>query len=1365
MADAPQLSQVSQELSLSAVGANDSGDGLVDVLSALCNMGISIEPVDITSAFLHQYLTTDREDVSLDHITPPIVLSGGASSMISGDLSEISRVSSVLLDVSVESGDLSGLSDVLSDSYHAFGPGPGIFSPSRMLWDLLESDDVSDLSPLMSSDLEDFNTVLVSSEFLLAELDLSMPYSLECLKHPDLWIGDTGASMHTTRFKTNGFNFRAGASSVGATGAAVQAECCLDIRGQFVDRDGTLGLIATLKDVGYNTNHNFNLLSITCLWELGWSTQSGDSDGIVLLGPDRTSTIKFDIAVRTTRGAVHICRFVRLSRVGDGSEISGANPSPRLKKMSILSAHQMLGHKSEDATRRTAKALGITITRGSMPVCEACALSKAKQKNVPKKSTSEPSTRPFERVHTDISQIKVLDEDANEATLSKKSWVIFVDAATGKKLSLFVAKKGLFVESAVELLTMLSKRGAKVRVLRMDPSGENKKFVERVKQVDCAHLQPLDCELTPRDSPQFNSLAETAFPHLAACARAMMSDAGVPTESRKSIVIEALRHVTMLDGLVVVELGGVKATRDVHCYGSNPKWTLELRIFGEAAVVKEKKSDKSTDRGIKVMFVGYSTDRTSDCARFWNPAKNSIIETRDAIFLNQFYFGKAGQTPMLEFEPEDEIVDGGDILAKDEGSDSDDEPEPPTTKSVSFADALETTIELGSADEAPSSGTSGGAQSVPSSGTILRSGRISRQTEFYKPPGPKETNLAQQIMSRTGTSAAEANYLAHMLELDGTELAASSLVMEDTFSPEYLMALFNQMVAESDEPPELMNVGAGTGGGFTHTDELRTLNYKEAMRSPDRLEWEEAIRQEYLKFEKFGVFKVIPRDELPADKKPITVAWAIKLKSNGQRRARANARGFEQIDGQHYFSDSISSPVSNPVTVRTLFTLFAQNPDWDVRVIDVEGAFLQGKFQNGEEMYMEVPDGMERFYGLRKDVVLKMLVPIYGTKQAAECFYKELVKKSKQKGYERSNADFTLFYVWNEGRLLVFAVWVDDIIAFGAKADLDALEADITSAFEAKAEPEFNEYVGNKIDINRGDDGIATVKFTQPVLIQKLKENHTPIMNRVPMTPAVPGSNLCKGDGTDMLTADQATKYRSLTALIMFIMQWSRPDLYNAGRSLARYMHAPNESHWKALHYCLAYIMGTSNRGLVIRPARVWDGSKDFVFVIHGRSDSNYASDVDDRRSVTGCRTFLEGSPVCMRSATQRHVTLSVTEAEGAAGVTEAQDMLYVANVLESLGLKVQYPMVLELDNKGAVDLANSWSVGGRTRHVDVRMYFLRELKDQGKIVIRHISGEDNDADIFTKNTDRAVFNKHVVKYVGTDEYVQVDGEEGGRNS
>jgi hypothetical protein len=151
-----------------------------------------------------------------------------------------------------------------------------IFTLSQVVRDLVESDDVSDLSALMSDTLEDTNTRNDNTKLLCAELDLLMPYLLECLKHPDLWIGDMGASMHTTRYKTHGFNFRAGSSSVGATGSAVQAEYSMDICGQFVNCDGSLGVVATLTDVGFSTRHNFNLLSVTSLWQQGWSTQSGD---------------------------------------------------------------------------------------------------------------------------------------------------------------------------------------------------------------------------------------------------------------------------------------------------------------------------------------------------------------------------------------------------------------------------------------------------------------------------------------------------------------------------------------------------------------------------------------------------------------------------------------------------------------------------------------------------------------------------------------------------------------------------------------------------------------------------------------------------------------------------------------------------------------------------------------------------------------------------------------------------------------------------------------------------------------------------------------------------------------------------------
>jgi hypothetical protein len=139
LADAPQLSQVFQELSLCAVGANDSGDNLVNVLIELVNSGISIEPVDVTAAFMHQDLTVDHGDVSDDSITLPFVLSGSVSSLVSGNLSEITTVSSDLLDVSVESDadDQSGLSGDLLDSYHASGFEPCRFSHSQVVRDLV----------------------------------------------------------------------------------------------------------------------------------------------------------------------------------------------------------------------------------------------------------------------------------------------------------------------------------------------------------------------------------------------------------------------------------------------------------------------------------------------------------------------------------------------------------------------------------------------------------------------------------------------------------------------------------------------------------------------------------------------------------------------------------------------------------------------------------------------------------------------------------------------------------------------------------------------------------------------------------------------------------------------------------------------------------------------------------------------------------------------------------------------------------------------------------------------------------------------------------------------------------------------------
>ena len=65
------------------------------------------------------------------------------------------------------------------------------------------------------------------------------------------------------------------------------------------------------------------------------------------------------------------------------------------------------------------------------------------------------------------------------------------------------------------------------------------------------------------------------------------------------------------------------------------------------------------------------------------------------------------------------------------------------------------------------------------------------------------------------------------------------------------------------------------------------------------------------------------------------------------------------------------------------------------------------------------------------------------------------------------------------------------------------------------------------------------------------------------------------------------------------------------------------------------------------------------MFKVHGWSDSNYAMNPDDHRSISGGRVFVNRAPISFRSTMQKFVTLSVTEAEIAAGVMVAQDMLY----------------------------------------------------------------------------------------------------------
>ena len=151
-------------------------------------------------------------------------------------------------------------------------------------------------------------------------------------------------------------------------------------------------------------------------------------------------------------------------------------------------------------------------------------------------------------------------------------------------------------------------------------------------------------------------------------------------------------------------------------------------------------------------------------------------------------------------------------------------------------------------------------------------------------------------------------------------------------------------------------------------------------------------------------------------------------------------------------------------------------------------------------------------------------------------------------------------------RLAVMLSWVDDIMALGHPEDVKQMKDDLKIAYECTCEGALTEYVRNKINITRKSNGLADVKFPQAVLVQKLEDEYLENNDgKAPKTPAVAGKILVKGDGNGTMEERENTVYRSATATCMYIMQWSRPDIYNATRGQSRQMASPREAHVKAL--------------------------------------------------------------------------------------------------------------------------------------------------------------------------------------------------------
>lgn len=172
----------------------------------------------------------------------------------------------------------------------------------------------------------------------------------------------------------------------------------------------------------------------------------------------------------------------------------------------------------------------------------------------------------------------------------------------------------------------------------------------------------------------------------------------------------------------------------------------------------------------------------------------------------------------------------------------------------------------------------------------------------------------------------------------------------------------------------------------------------------------------------------------------------------------------------------------------------------------------------------------------------------------------------------------------------------------------------------------------------------------------------------------------------------------------------------------------------------LRYLRGTTNHGLVYKK------SESAVGQIVGYADANWATDTNDRHSVSGHVLQVYGATTAWSTKKQRTVALSSTEAECSALADCICEALWFRKLFEELELLEQKPVNIFEDNQSTIAIAESDAPSKRLKHTEVKIQFIKECVLNGKVAVKYIPTGNQPADMLTKGLGPTLFNKHCLK-------------------
>lgn len=495
---------------------------------------------------------------------------------------------------------------------------------------------------------------------------------------------------------------------------------------------------------------------------------------------------------------------------------------------------------------------------------------------------------------------------------------------------------------------------------------------------------------------------------------------------------------------------------------------------------------------------------------------------------------------------------------------------------------------------------------------------------------------------------------------------------------------------------------------------VEPTSIKQVLESEHKDQWLEAMKEELNSLEHNGTWTLC---KLPHESKAIGSKWVFKVKTNQDGsiqcfKARLVAQGFSQKFGKDY--DLVFAPVVKQTTYRILLSIAAKQ-NLIVQHLDAKTAFLNGDLQ--ETIYMKQPPGF--IIEGKEDHVCLLRRSLYGLKQSARVWNKVLHQVLIDAGYIQSQNDPCLYTISVQGKFCYILIYVDDLIVASKHNELlISCEKILKDKFPIKNLGNIQNYLG--LHIKRDKDGNFAINQTK--YINKVINNFG--LSEAKSSPIPISVSYEKGDDSEILINNE--KYQQLIGCLLYISVNTRPDISASVSILAQKVLKPNSEDWNELKRILRYLKGTANYSLVL-------GRTDSCEELIGYADANWAESRLDRKSNSGFVFKFLGGVVSWSCKRQTCVALSSTEAEFIALSEACKEAQWIRRILEDLHQPQHSPTLIYEDNQSCLKLIEEEHFSRRSKHIDVRYYFVKDYIDKGLVSCKYCSTENMIADLLTK--------------------------------